>query len=441
MISYKFYLDKADLVCEYRVSDVTFYKFAEDAIALFSVISKGNYNNIKANEDSILLNSTRATIEINDYDILYKYGSDSGYTLAKQVKKSIVKEQLKKVSGKMVKPSLNGIVEVSAGLGVIFLLFSLTNIKVLGAVFPEYSVETIELEDDLELDSSEPLKIDYMKHDPELKSVTLVKNDINYSNDEIIDELNKELNDIIGESEYITLEQEQTDYSQTDNHFITLECDDNSSSPDVDYVLGNYGEIIHEASLKYGISENLLTAIIVQESHGLGDNLMQISLKAHEDEIKTAYNFENGKWDVFVITNKPYNYDDNYIVYTSNDLQNPYDNIMCGAAIFSSYYHKYCGSNLIAGLVCYNQGPGTLSNVVQESSSYLGVTKDDILSDPYNIDFVKDVHELSVGDPYYVEHVLQYAKDCENGIYMYEVENNELKENLIAIERVPRKVR
>ncbi len=447
MTYYNFYIQDNDLVCETTINDITFYKFGNEAKELFKNLSNASYRNLIMSNDSIKFMGYNMRVFIKDYNnLLYRFGSIGGYNFIKQVKKKVFKEQLQRVADKVIEKSKHGIITVQLSASVLLLLTSLGKMNILGTQTPDYMIETI----DMDLDN------------------IMSSNDAKTENTPtIIKDLEKQVDEIIASPMHLeklstpTLEIKQVEKSekkatedilqdetpllnQKTESYAYIECGEKGYSDDIIYVMENYGSLINEAANTYGISTNLLAALLTHESHGLHpENLMQIVFSAHskpdKDEVKRAYNYVTGSYEDFVLTYDPSRYkneDGTYkcTVYTKEDLADAKKNIMCGAAIFASYYKKYCENNIMAAIICYNQGPGTLKAVLRDTADAYNIEVSDILSDPANTLFIEKVHELDSGDKLYLEHVMQYVTDADQGIYMSKVDaENSMTKNMVYV--------
>lgn len=395
MTYYNFYLENNLLVCAINIGNMILYKKDIDALKILNRLSNDFYRDIEISEDFISFASFSVKIAFKDFDKIFtNYTTTGSFNFIKQLKKKITKQQFQKVGDKIISKSKFGIAKAMLSATTMLLLLNLDKSNSFGMPMVSKKDTTSNLSDE------------------QSKYIS----DLEQQVDKIIaSELNK---DNISTD---VLESDATIKNTYSNVMIT--CDENGYSDEIIGVMENYGPTLNEAANTFGISTNLLVAMLTQESHGEGNNLMQISINGHYDEVKQVYNYMNNKYEEFVITQNPDKYKDAFgdykcRVYTADDLKDPYNNIMCGASLLSYYYNKYCGHNLFAALVCYNQGPGTVNNVIKDTAQDYNVTVENILSDSSNLSFIDKVHELKSGDPYYIEHVMQYVTDADRGIYI-----------------------
>ena len=142
----------------------------------------------------------------------------------------------------------------------------------------------------------------------------------------------------------------------------------------IDNIKGLKSDIDH-ASYKWGISPNLIGAIISQESSGgtSSKNIMQIEFKAHHDEIKKVYDFEAGREVSFVLTNNVNNplYKNVDIKITPIDLENKHTAISIGTAILADCMQDR-DFNIPVSLQQYNLGHDGMQNVIIETTKKEG---------------------------------------------------------------------
>lgn len=204
---------------------------------------------------------------------------------------------------------------------------------------------------------------------------------------------------------------------------IDVECFDRGDSDDVLYVMSEYGEIVNLLANRYGVSPELVYAMITQESHGLNDNLMQVIFSVNKDEPIRLYNFDDMKYDYIVLTNNKASYPEDYICISETDLHNSYYNILAGISIFLDCCHNYSSGNLISALGAYNHGATSWNNyVIDCAAKDKGVSRDDILLNPEDLSYIKYDDEFETGDTRYIEHVLQYLPS--SSIYVKSVDDD-----------------
>lgn len=177
------------------------------------------------------------------------------------------------------------------------------------------------------------------------------------------------------------------------------------------YAYDNFYPIVEEEATKYGISPNLPMAMLTQESGGMEDNLMQIEFDQWKDMKLNIYNFNENKYDYFVLTDNPELYEGTkYTTISRNDLLDPRINIMMGCAI-TRKSAEMVNYHILAGVQCYNLGAGNMETVLAETARNTGQDVRDILSDQTNTTFVDYTHIPGVGDKDYLSHVFQFLDE------------------------------
>ena len=70
----------------------------------------------------------------------------------------------------------------------------------------------------------------------------------------------------------------------------------------------------------------------------------------------------------------------------------------------------YMDNNVLAAIQCYNYGFGNMQTVLKEYSSQTGMTREEILADVSNCDWMDCRYVISknIGDSEYIEHVLSW---------------------------------
>lgn len=174
---------------------------------------------------------------------------------------------------------------------------------------------------------------------------------------------------------------------------------------------------IDHASSKWGISPNLISAIISQESSGgtTSTNIMQIEFKAHKNEIKHAYDFEQNKIVTFVLTNNVDNPEFKNVDYkiTENDLKNKKTAISIGTALLANCMSDY-DFNIPLAIQEYNLGRDGIRSVAHETARKEGYTSNSVFYDQTNLDFTKYTEITNNGDPEYVKNVVRYLNTYDN---------------------------
>ena len=175
-----------------------------------------------------------------------------------------------------------------------------------------------------------------------------------------------------------------------------------------------YKEQIDYAAQKWGVSPNIVAAIIAQESSGELVNLMQIDFGVNKDGIIKVYNFNDNRYDKFVLTDNPSKYSNQGITCISReDLNNPKTNISIGTAMLASHA-KDLNYHIPSAIQSFNFGVDRTNRALA-----LAGNTDEIKNDQTNLSFMnytdqvniildKDGNEKRVGDSEYLKNVMRY---------------------------------
>ena len=158
------------------------------------------------------------------------------------------------------------------------------------------------------------------------------------------------------------------------NYTVTVDCPDNSNSPEVQTAQG-YDEAIGYASIG-GVSENLITAVLAAGVKN-GGNLGQINFDAYNDYVFDVYDFHYG-WDATaVFTKTPENYGNDVYIVTQeqfNTFDGQYQYVMSFVmqnALKKTNYNLTCALD-------YYQDPVKWEQIMQEFEAQTGLSADEI---------------------------------------------------------------
>ena len=203
-----------------------------------------------------------------------------------------------------------------------------------------------------------------------------------------------------------------------------------------------YGTVTKYAN-RYGISPNLPMAVLTQESGGdnsFRDGLMQIQFWSWKDQPVRAYNFETNETETIVLTDTPSKYSNSgYTVYTRDDLKRPDINIKCGI-IFLRYSILNVDNNIVYGTFAYNMGVTNIVNLIERYvAQNPDLTFEEVIEDSTHINNLIDLarQTINVGDPDYLNNVVQYAEGDEFSIKVFD-ENNNIVVNTVEFEQGPK---
>ena len=163
-------------------------------------------------------------------------------------------------------------------------------------------------------------------------------------------------------------------------------------------IKSNYGAMIAEMSMRFGIDEELICAVIAQESRGTASNLMQIEAN-HIGHPHTAFDKKEGR----VIT----------VVPTESMLNNPYDSILLGVIILRNCSDDFKNNPWLT-LQAYNFGSNGMKTVLKIYAEEHHMTVDEVMEDPYNLEwfpyreYYRKYFGEKAGDLNYVENVMQW---------------------------------
>ena len=209
--------------------------------------------------------------------------------------------------------------------------------------------------------------------------------------------------------------------------------------------IAEYKDEIDFASKKWGVSPNLIAAIMSLESsggsNGKAKNIMEVQFDSHKDEIKSAYSFTDKKVIKIVLTNDVNNskYKDCDIKITEGDLKNSHTAISIGTFLLAKCARDR-NFNIPIALQEYNMGHGNMTTILNNARDSLGYeTRSQLIDDKTSLVFTNYTNAVNAGDPNYVKDVMQYINIYNNGnddheIYIKNVNNsNDIVESKIKI--------
>ena len=279
------------------------------------------------------------------------------------------------------------------------------------------------------------------------------KEDLISSNDavkrDIIESINTEhllkekLVEVKNKDEEVNINQIDTIYNKEENtsinhseYNVALNIEDKSLNSDIMQIQDKYNNEFLKAGKKWGVSPEFLKGVMTHESHANEINLMQIVFKAFEDQKMDVYNYQDDRWTNAVLTNHPGDFNDVEIRISEEELNNPYTNIATSAILFNYSTNVLKTDNIFAICDYYNKGYGNFFKNINAYEANSGLSKEQILSDPLNTEFLNYAYICGQGDPNYVANVFQYIPNTENGsIYFYRMDNNEKKLITVNVEK------
>lgn len=215
-----------------------------------------------------------------------------------------------------------------------------------------------------------------------------------------------------------------------------LVCDDKTNSEKFEHAYNGYYDIVEKYCDKWGAPDNVIMAMLTQESGGyVPDNLMQIVFKSWIDQKITEYDFVNNRYQSIVLTDEPEKWaGKNVTIITRDDLKNKVTNISVGCVIFR-YCLEQLDYNIPLAIQAYNQGCGGVKMVLAETSKQTGIPYDDLLRDPTNVEFMNYTNTIDWGDPEYLNHVSMYIENSNDITVKVIDDNGEISEITISIAR------
>ncbi len=388
MTKYKFYVDNDGALNCLKSDSIKNEKMEpEKAIQLFKKFDKKSFTHVDISSRNMIFKVDNVEIHfINYLEIISEYNFYLSNTLPK-IEKLLNRNQKKKHSNKRLHNlKLAGIGVTVGSLAMCSLVMNYNDKK---SHFVNNNIDEILLDD----------------------------SDTKENNYDLGDNVKINENIVDKEQDVTHIDYESERYSKTGEYAYNL-----------------YYETILPYACEWGISPELVMAILTQESAGKNSNLMQIEFSAWEDQVLKVYNFDSNENKKYVLTNDPKKYNGKDIICISEEeLNNPRINISVGCillteAMKSMHYH------IGAGIQCYNFGVGNMRKVLEKTSSETKESIDEILSSQKNLDFTNYTNIIKAGDKDYLKHVLRYLSDYDDGIKIkYVDDSGNICENNVTI--------
>ena len=184
-------------------------------------------------------------------------------------------------------------------------------------------------------------------------------------------------------------------------NYTFLEYEDRSDEEKLHTASTLYFDKIEKYANMYGLDPELVLALATQErgvhssqiDSGGATGLMQIQNGIWLDNEITAYNFNTNSYETVKVT-KP-------------KIENVDSNIKIGCMILQDMIHDK-DYNILAGVLSYNMGGTNVNKIIKKHSETSGLSREDILSNQNNCDWLNHRGIITVGDKDYVQHVLSY---------------------------------
>jgi len=406
-----FYLKNNTLKCIMSDGNKKVNLNEKTAIQLLKEADKEKYN-LRLKHGVITLIGDRDNITITiDENILsshYKYLARKTYKKLKKTSKEYMKYKYK---GKEVKKSLvRGALIGASPIAAVFLAVTLSKPEKTNNIDAmPIAIESIENINDTNsyVKTKEIVSPNYLSNIDDL-----------FVEKEEIQEINED--DFVEKEDYLIEELEPMDtyYSNID-----LDIEDRSQEDDVIAIREKYGEEALRAQNRWGIDARILLAILTQESHDNDQNLTQITFDAYADQILNVYNFQEERYMKVVFTNNPDKFRNEVdMTLSEEELKNPLTIIGATAIIINNNNLNDYNAilNPSAMIDQYNKGLTKFTEVLD----YTPGSREEILGNPNNIDFIAYDKACGVGDPDYVLNTMQYVDQNDGPLIIYTFNKN-----------------
>ena len=370
------------------------------AVELLKEADKADYN-LRVRNGRILLLGTKDKLNVeldrNIFTSDYKFCARKTYKKLKRLNKEYMKDRYK---GTEVKKTLvRGSLIAAGPLAAVFLSVSLAKPNKVATVEKEaIPIETVQEETD---------NIVY------IQAKTVQNPDYLSNLDEFFeDAVENEID--LNEEDYLVEELEPTEtyYSNID-----LDVEDRSQEDDVIAIRDKYHDEALRAQNRWGIDARILLAMLTQETHDNDTNLMQIEFNAYKNHPIKVYNFQEDRYMTVVFTNDAAYFSNADMTISEEELLNPITQM--GAAAIIMNYNNLNDYNAIinpaAMIDQYNKGLTKFTEVLD----YTPGSREEILGNPNNIDFLAFDRACGVGDPDYVLNTMQYVDQSEGPLMVY----------------------
>ena len=387
-----FFNDNDELLCEIIDNDEKTELVETDAINELININEMYFNRVRASNRSIRLNGDDISVNIYDLNEFYSKGYSKFIPrIMIRVNRIIAKHQKEKHRDEIVKNLKVACGKIACGTLIVTLLGTAA-----GSLSKQHSENDIG------------------------NNIT-VENDFNSMSDDLdyaTDKVNQEYDQMMNE-----LKEVEENYNETSNNNEIIEEKPSDIAyiryddlTDSDTYIGAYEEyynIVEKYANKWGISPNIIMAMLTQESAGKQSNLMQIQFDSWIDGVLTEYDFVNERYQSIVLTDNPEMYEGkNITVITREDLQNKVTNISVACVILRHCLEKM-DYNILASIQAYNLGWPNMKSVLKTPSENTGLSVDELLSDQTNTEFTNYTYIVNCGDSNYVSNVVRYLTDGE----------------------------
>ena len=220
---------------------------------------------------------------------------------------------------------------------------------------------------------------------------------------ELSNKYKEEDNEIIEvSSKHQDLNEEATSKVSDNLNIVSISYDDRTGSSKAINTENNYKRVIDKYSKIYGLDPKLMLALATQErgihstnlDSGGAIGLMQIQKNVWANHKLKAYNFQTKQYETIIVN--------------PTDLSNLDYNVKLGCMIFQENLRNMNYNPLLA-LQSYNMGYGNMNRILANYCLDSKKTKEQVLNNINDTDWMGCRNLINVGDQKYVEHVLSYC--------------------------------
>ncbi|MBR3523162.1 MAG: lysozyme family protein [Bacilli bacterium] len=208
--------------------------------------------------------------------------------------------------------------------------------------------------------------------------------------DIVIDKTRKYLEVVEAEKQARLEEEKRRDYKNFTSY-----------TDETKYAYDNYFDLVYEEATRWGLDPNLVMAILIQESKGKRENLMQISYSSWINHSFECYDFIDNEYKKVVL----------------NDLNTPKGNIRAGCMILR-YSIERNNNNIMLGAQNYNMGDGNMDVILNATCAGENKTKDELFTNQNDMSFVNYTKYAKGGDKHYIANISQFLNQTDNIFFL-----------------------
>lgn len=203
------------------------------------------------------------------------------------------------------------------------------------------------------------------------------------------------------------------------SYVIHIDCPDNSNAPEIANTIAyDATGFVVGSSQEFGISENLLYAILTHGMQTNPNNITEIDFKKWENYQYTWNSHGTGGF-VLTITNDTSVQDrceEAMLKSDKNTMLSADCATVCASLLHDCIIKNYY--NISCGVAEYHEGPTVWNQLMQECMDTTGLTKEEICT-YYDANYVYQCDTLGLGDHNYVNEVFQYMGNGEITVTMF----------------------